>query len=167
MRVRIDIDRSGPSDIGAVITGLAERVELLPAALAQRAGEVGGPAILAGAKAKRGSLTMSNNKKLRGELDCTVIVRDGGKAKGEVEFVATPMGPWFLAEFGGKAPEKPITPKRRYGKRKALDIDGLYRASARHPGAGPSPGWNAGVRAAEPDIRKAVEALIDEAVKAP
>jgi len=151
-------------DVGADLAALRSTVDKLPAELAQVAADVGAPAILEGARAARGTLTMSNNPRLNGELGCTAIPRAT-----EVEFVATPMGPWFLAEFGGSPPDRggpagQIRPKRKYGKRKraaALSTPHGPRARVNdHPGASPRPGWRAGVQAAEPVIVDAVEAHV-------
>lgn len=163
--VSLNVTASG--DLIAKLASLAEAADTLVADMANAVAEPGREAILEGARAARGSLTMSNNKKLSGELDALAIPRtEGGSTHAECQFVAVPMGAWWLAEFGGKPAA--IDPARRYGgrqARRALKLaDGRYFASVNHPGAGPSPGWVAGVASAQSTILDAAKAVADEVI---
>lgn len=169
-------------DPAADIARLVALQRTLPGDLAQVAVDVGVRAVLDGARAARGgSLTMSNNKAARGELDALPIVRGGGGGSAEAEIQAVPRGAWHLANYGARAheilPKKRRTrpkgapkPKRRKGKstgnrQRALNTPYGVFAVVQHPGTAGDRSWERGMEAAESAVDRAVQTAFAFAVE--
>lgn len=162
MRVGLSVSSRG-GDLGADLAALRSLAASLPSELAQVAADYGTPAVLLAARERRGTLSMSNNKK-GNRLDALPIVRPGAD-HAEAEIVATPRGAWHLVEYGAKAHE--IKPKRKYGKRRrAGGLPTPYGVfpKVNHPGTAGSPVWEGAMADAEPVIDDAVQAAFDDAV---
>lgn len=157
MHVSTSVTLSG-GDLAADAAGLRALPEGLLTELAQVAADYGTPAVLLAARERRGTLSMSNNKKAT-MLDALPIVRPGEETA-EAEIVAVPRGAWHLVEYGAKAHR--IDPRRKYGARaasRALNVPpyGIY-AAVDHPGTAPNPVWEGAMADAEPVIDEQVQA---------
>lgn len=177
MQIAASVTSSGTNP-AAEIQRLVTLSKFLPGELAQVAANTGAAEILAAARSIRGSLTMSNNKKLRGrKLDAKPIIRVRGTSS-EAEIQAVPLGPWKLANDGAvshrigpkKGPggrvrrTRTSKGKKRGNRPPALYVDylGIF-AAVDHPGTGGDRSWDHAMVIAEPKIDQAIQATLDKA----
>lgn len=162
--MRVGVNVQARRDLSAVPSELRSVADDIVTPLAQAAADYGTPAVLTAARARRGTLSMSRNKR-GSQLDALPIVR-GGASRAEAEIVAVPRGAWHLVEYG--SPPHVITPKRKYGgRRRAGGLPTPYgvRAKVNHPGTAPRPTWEPAMADAEPIIDEAVQRTLDELVQ--
>ena len=122
--------------------------------------------ILAEAKRLRGGTLSMSGINLRA---LSIKTKTIARPTWAVTFLkATPGGPWSWVEFGTKPHE--IEPKRgrqgRNGRPAALFFDGLYSASAGHPGIRATRVWSRAVEAADDELAKMIESAFDQAMEA-
>lgn len=152
-------------DVAGELRALSDVWPSLPGELSQAAADVGAPAVLDAVRVSRGSLTMSNNKRLRGELEILPIVKGAGELSAYAELQAVPRGVWHLVEHGSQLYSQERVGSGR-GKNRKKGMPTPYGIKSR---VGPRQVRGSGVltqamETAEPDVERAVEGRFDELI---
>lgn len=124
MAARITVTASGSNGLAAALAAAKQRARQLPGTLAGAVSEPASAAVLDGARARRGTLSISGIHARLGVHAST----SGGDGHATLELSATPRGAWALATKTKSHLERPR-------RKEALRLsDGGFAALVHHPG---------------------------------